>query len=460
MPRLDKTLTREATTMKMRTIPGTLVLVTMFAVTSSAETYPGDKERKEKMSPGERAWEKLLEQNLGRFYLPRYKEAKAKGAETAWDYVKDDPNLPRVLLIGDSISRGYTMPVRHALKGKVNVHRAPENCGKTANGLKKLDIWLGDKRWDLVHFNFGIHDRKLRPEYYGDRLEMIVERLKPTTDRLVFATSTPIAKRDERYIHGSSARSNKIAKEIMERQEIPVNDLYALMLPVLKKYQNPRDCHFTPEGYEVLGQEVAEEILRELEKPAKRVKYPAATAETEALIFSDGFDREALGKDWHVYRGQAAIKDNALYVEGPAGVSIRPSGEAARLGRNLRVEYDAVSGDPGDLSLLLNVCKGGDANDQHCVSTGYFFGVASEGNKICKIMAFGKELARRKMPAFQPGQKYHVTVEKNDGRMRILIDGREVVRAENQKLVGAGSLGFYVWNSGTFDNLEVYRLPR
>ena len=75
-------------------------------------------------------------------------------------------------------------------------------------------------------------------------------------------------------------------------------------------------------------------------------------------------------------------------------------------------------------------------------------------------MAFGKELARRKTPGLQPGQKYHVTVEKNDGRMRILIDGREVVRAENQKLVGAGSLGFYVWNSGTFDNLEVYRRPR
>ena len=43
--------------------------------------------------------------------------------------------------------------------------------------------------------------------------------------------------------------------------------------------------------------------------------------------------------------------------------------------------------------------------------------------------------------------------------MRILIDGREMVRADNQELVGAGSLGFYVWNTGTFDNLEVYRLP-
>ena len=57
--------------------------------------------------------------------------------------MKDEPGLPRVLLIGDSVCRGYTLAVRKALAGKANVHRAPENCGPTANGIKKLDIWLG-----------------------------------------------------------------------------------------------------------------------------------------------------------------------------------------------------------------------------------------------------------------------------------------------------------------------------
>ena len=85
--------------MRTSIIPGILALLAMAVAASSAETYPGDKERKAKMSPEELAWEKLLEQNLGSFYLPRYKEAKVKGRETAWDFVKDDPNLPRVLLI-------------------------------------------------------------------------------------------------------------------------------------------------------------------------------------------------------------------------------------------------------------------------------------------------------------------------------------------------------------------------
>ena len=41
--------------------------------------------------------------------------------------VTDQPGLPRVLLIGDSISIGYTMTVRQELAGKANVHRIPEN---------------------------------------------------------------------------------------------------------------------------------------------------------------------------------------------------------------------------------------------------------------------------------------------------------------------------------------------
>ena len=52
--------------------------------------------------------------------------------------VIDNPELPRVLLIGDSISIGYTVPVRNALAGKANVHRIPENGADTVNGLKRM----------------------------------------------------------------------------------------------------------------------------------------------------------------------------------------------------------------------------------------------------------------------------------------------------------------------------------
>ncbi|MGH9721085.1 MAG: SGNH/GDSL hydrolase family protein, partial [Bryobacteraceae bacterium] len=76
----------------------------------------------------------------------------------AFRQIEDAPGLPRVLLIGDSISIGYTETVRTELKGKANVHRIPTNGATTVNGLKNIDDWLGSKPWHVIHFNFGLHD--------------------------------------------------------------------------------------------------------------------------------------------------------------------------------------------------------------------------------------------------------------------------------------------------------------
>ncbi|NOY81714.1 MAG: SGNH/GDSL hydrolase family protein [Kiritimatiellaeota bacterium] len=220
--------------------------------------------RKAQMSPGELAWETVLEENLGDFYLPRYKAAKEKGRITAWDYVEDDPALPRVLLIGDSISRGYTVPVRRALAGKVNVHRAPANCGSTSLALEKLSLWLGDGKWDLIHFNFGIHDRNTKPEVYAENLEKIIAALRTTGAKLVWATTTPVPDDTELYQAGCSERVNALATPLIRKHGIPIDDLYALAKPHSAEWQVPHDCHFRPEGYERLGIAVAQCILEQL----------------------------------------------------------------------------------------------------------------------------------------------------------------------------------------------------
>jgi lysophospholipase L1-like esterase len=436
-----------------------MALIVVFGLASGARSsepeFPGDAERKAKMTADELAWEELLEKSLGRFYLPRYKQMKAKGLETAWDYVKDDPKLPRILLIGDSISRGYTLPVRHALAGKANVHRAPENCGKSINGLEKLDIWLGEREWDLVHFNFGIHDRKLKPEDYADRIEMIVGRLEQTGAKLIWASSTPIPPDAEFYEHGSSDRLNKIASQVMRRRGIPINDLYSLILPDLKRYQNPRDCHFNLQGYQRLGGKVAEKILAVLNDKGKPAAQQGADspADREAVLFSDDFDRAELGGVWHVARGECSIRNNRLCLKGPATVTCKlaPDGQASC--RDLRVEYQGRSDEPCDISLLLNVTRTGE------LESGYFFGFGSQWNTLNKLVAFGAELCRANEPKIQPGKTHRVTAEKTGTLIRMLIDGKEVLRADGQRLYGSGSLGFYVWTSAEIDNVKVYALP-
>jgi len=218
-----------------------------------------------KLPPEERAWERTLQENLGGFYLPIHERERVKGIPNAWAYVKDDPKLPRVLLIGDSVSRGYTMAVRKALAGKANVHRAPENCGGTANGLKKVDVWLDDGKWNVIHFNFGIHDRATPPADYEDRLEKIVARLQKTGAKLVWASTTPIPKDEvKKQTPESIVERNVLAMRVMQRHGIAVDNLFSFITPHLATAQNPHDVHFNAQGYDLLGGQVAEAVLASL----------------------------------------------------------------------------------------------------------------------------------------------------------------------------------------------------
>ena len=71
--------------------------------------------------------------------------------------VPDEPGLPQVLLIGDSISGGYAPVVRQHLKDKANVHLVQRRVasGDTNDGVEEMDAWLGNTHWDVIHFNWG-----------------------------------------------------------------------------------------------------------------------------------------------------------------------------------------------------------------------------------------------------------------------------------------------------------------
>ncbi len=257
-----------------------------------------------KLPTEQQAWERTLQENLGSFYLPIHQREKVRGTSNAWDFVADDPKLPRVLLIGDSVSRGYTQAVRKELAGKVNVHRAPANCGPTASGLKNLDAWLGDsaKKWDAIHFNFGIHNRATAPEVYEKELDELVTLLTATGAKLIWASTTPIPPdtKDGEAAPAAIVEKNKIAARVMQQHGVVIDDLYAWMLPDLAKFQNPKDVHFTAAGYERLAQRVARVIETAL--PAAPGVNPATVA--VGKLENDGYGWE----DRHA--AVLAIKDS------------------------------------------------------------------------------------------------------------------------------------------------------
>jgi len=185
--------------------------------------------------------------------------------------IEDQPGLPRVLLIGDSVSMGYTIPTRELLAGKANLHRIPANGGATKIGLAKLEMWLGDGPWNVIHFNFGLHDAKLLPEginhapldVYQANLEKLVTRLKATGAKLIWATTTPVP--NGGYLSpirrfGNIDDYNRVALEVMAAHEVAIDDLNGAIAPYMGSLGREKDVHFSEAGYEFLGKHVAQAI--------------------------------------------------------------------------------------------------------------------------------------------------------------------------------------------------------
>ena len=198
--------------------------------------------------------------------------------------IEDVPGLPRVLLIGDSISIGYTLSAREALKGVANVHRIPTNGGPTSKELSNIEEWLGSSKWDVIHFNWGLHDLCYRHsksktqgnrdkvngsvthsvEEYSANLKKLVLRMKKTGARLVFATTTPVPEGEAGRKVGDDLRYNKAALAVMEKHDVAVNDLHALMAGKMDRFgTRPGNVHFKPEGSSLLAEQVAR-VIREV----------------------------------------------------------------------------------------------------------------------------------------------------------------------------------------------------
>lgn len=204
--------------------------------------------------------------------------------ERGYEPAIDDPGLPRVLLIGDSISEGYTYPVRLGLAGRASVHRVPTNARHTRRGLAHLDEWLGDRHWDVIHFNFGLHDvsdtwpvdgvkmthdhPQVPPAAYEQNLRRLVARLSATGARLIWASTTLVPPRPPGPGRRNCdvVRYNRIAEGVMRESGVAVNDLYELSQRRLQanRRTGPGDVHFDDEGYRALGAQVASVILRHL----------------------------------------------------------------------------------------------------------------------------------------------------------------------------------------------------
>lgn len=197
----------------------------------------------------------------------------------------DTNSMPRVLVIGDSISMGYMPYVQRALAGQAEVVHSAGNAQDSANGLRNLESWLSAGRWDVISFNFGLWDLCYRRpglvtqegrdkvngviavplDEYEKNLNMIATRLISTKAKVIFQNTTVVPDFEPGRYSDDVERYNRVASDVMQRFHIPVNDLQTVTaaLPNTLR-ESETDVHYAEPGYEQIAESVVLSIKAQL----------------------------------------------------------------------------------------------------------------------------------------------------------------------------------------------------
>jgi len=189
-------------------------------------------------------------------------------------------NTPAVLLLGDSIRMSYQPHVANLLSGKAEVVGPEDNCQYSLFTLSSLDRWMGQLgQPDIVHWNNGIHDCGHNPDrspvqipihMYQENLALILKRLRAATPRVIWATSTPV--HPERPLSDTAwswrneeiNQYNRVARELMEANDVPINDLHALVWDQMETYLSEDQLHLSEAGQEACARAAAEAISSQM----------------------------------------------------------------------------------------------------------------------------------------------------------------------------------------------------
>jgi len=191
--------------------------------------------------------------------------------------------MKQVVLVGDSIRMGYEPRVRERLSGVAEVWGPEQNGGNSTNLLVLLHLWTEHRKPDLIHFNCGLHDLRtlflgsketvVPLDHYRRNLHTLIRIMRERTQAaLVWATTTPVIDEDAHREHvvwqdfdrtnDEVLRYNEVAREVMKIENIPVNDLYAVVSTHgTASLQNGDGVHYSEAGSRVLGDAVADYLL-------------------------------------------------------------------------------------------------------------------------------------------------------------------------------------------------------
>ena len=185
-----------------------------------------------------------------------------------WISHANETNLPRVLLLGDSIVRDYYPEVEKHLAGKAFVARlSTSRFVADPVLLKEVALVLDGTKFDVIHFNNGMHGWLHSEAAYRKALPKLIKTIRSHAPnaKLIWAATTPL--RDGKGVTSDTkaeysderiAARNAIAAEIMTAQKIPIDDLNAAVRGHPEYHSD--NVHFNGQGVQIQAAQVSAEI--------------------------------------------------------------------------------------------------------------------------------------------------------------------------------------------------------
>ena len=259
-------------------------------------------------------------------------------------FAQPKAELPRVLLVGDSIRMGYAPIVAKKLEGIAVVYSAKENAADTATTLKLIDAWLAESKPLVVHWNNGLHDLKFAKKTmthqvpltdYAVNLKKLLETMRKSTPHVIFATTTPIIddrhalrKADFDRFDADVKKFNTLASETLLPLGVPIHDLNRIVQDGDPTKMLGKDgTHYTPAGYERLADAVVDVVKRQLAviNPTK-LKAPASGPDAVAAYRQAEQEQDAAVPEAFTnlpFPTFAVPKDQAEWEKRRAGVKAK-----------------------------------------------------------------------------------------------------------------------------------------
>lgn len=181
-------------------------------------------------------------------------------------YNADNLKLPRILLIGDSICNGYQEMVNNELAGTAYTSfYASSKCITDRTYLSQLAFMLDEYDYAVIHFNNGLHSLNTGPAEWKAGLQTAVKLIKEKSKgaKIIWASSTPLKSPD---ITAKVEALNEIAEKVMKKNDIPTNDLFALMDVMDRNKFWIDKFHFTDNAKEIQARQVSDFIRKALGK--------------------------------------------------------------------------------------------------------------------------------------------------------------------------------------------------